>query len=87
MRLFPIEFEAGGQTVSVLAQPRQSLLATTVASNAELPRSGDRDFDVVAFLFPQRLDHSLGQAHRQTVALFSGPHVRLRTDEPASGPI
>jgi hypothetical protein len=60
MCLFPIESEAR-QTVSVLAQPRQSLLATVIGRNAELPRSGDRDLDVVAFFQLQRLDHSFGQ--------------------------
>jgi hypothetical protein len=63
----PIEGEASGKGAAKLSQSRNRRLSRAIAADLELPRAGYPDFDLVALLKLQCVDHCGRQADGKTV--------------------
>src|ERR1700733_12036258 len=78
IRLVPVELEVDRKPPAEPAQALEQFRTSGLARYGELMAAGDVDFDVVAFLQFQRLDHGGRKANGEAVAPFGDLHVPLR---------
>jgi hypothetical protein len=64
IRGYPVESETGRKRTPKSPQSLERRFSASVTGNLELARTGNPDFDLVAFLEFQSLDHCSGQANR-----------------------
>src|ERR1700722_14251278 len=77
IRFFPVKLEIPRQPTPVGAQLSQKILSAWLPRHAKLARSGDVNFNFVAFLEPQGLHHNSRKPDGETVAPFRDLHVSL----------
>jgi hypothetical protein len=75
IRLFSIELEISRKPTAESAKTPQDLFTSRLPRNTELPVVSDMNFNVIAFLKPERFDHSDRKADSETVAPFGDLHA------------